>query len=179
VRISIHTLAVIIIVDCLDEERQTILDWLSPLDFELTQAKLCQEWRDGSGNWFLESEQFKAWRDGTSGVLWCPGIRKLASYDTSLTFVSIQCGIAGAGKTVLTYDLIIPTDLRELIAGTPARLLYATSRQSSHKRVLRCCLPSATTRSRPSRPFLILLRALCGRYTNIAMPFQNISVVFT
>jgi hypothetical protein len=62
-----------------DQERQTILDWLSPPDFELTQAKLSHEWQHGSGNWLLESEKFKAWRDGTSDVLWCPGIRELVS----------------------------------------------------------------------------------------------------
>jgi hypothetical protein len=72
-----------------DQESQTILDWLSPLDFELTQAKLSLEWQDGSGSWFLGSKQFKAWRDGTSDVLWCPGIRELASYDPSLAFVLI------------------------------------------------------------------------------------------
>jgi hypothetical protein len=79
----------IVIADCPDHDRQTILDWLSPLDFELTQAKLFHEWKDGSGNWFLESEQFKAWRDGTLDILWCPGIRELASYDTSSVFVQI------------------------------------------------------------------------------------------
>jgi hypothetical protein len=81
--------AVIVIENYPDQEHLTILDWLSPLDFELTQAKLCQEWQNGSGNWFLKSEQFKVWRDGTSDILWCPGIREPASYDSSLTFVLI------------------------------------------------------------------------------------------
>jgi hypothetical protein len=81
--------SIVTIAGCPDQERRTILDWLSPPDFELTQAKLCQEWRDGSGSWFLESAQFKAWRDGTSDILWCPGIRELASYDPSLAFILI------------------------------------------------------------------------------------------
>jgi hypothetical protein len=81
-------LAVIVIADCPDQERQTILDWLSPLDFELTQAKLSHEWQDGSGNWYLKSEQFKAWRDGTPDILWCPGIREPASYNPFLVFHS-------------------------------------------------------------------------------------------
>jgi hypothetical protein len=68
----------IVIADGPDQERQTILDWLSPPDFELTQAKLSHEWQDGSGNWFLESEQFTSWRDGKPDILWGPGIRELA-----------------------------------------------------------------------------------------------------
>jgi hypothetical protein len=80
---------VIFIADYPDQERQTILDWLSPLEFELTQAKLFHEWQDGSGKWFLQSEQFKAWRDGTLDVLWCPGIREPTTYATYLAHVLI------------------------------------------------------------------------------------------
>jgi hypothetical protein len=152
-------LAVIVIAVCPDQEHQTILDWLAPPDFELTQVKLSHEWQDGSGNWFLESEQFKAWRDGTPDVLWCPGIRELVSYGTSLAFVLINGGIAGAGKTVLAYELKIPNDARELIVGASGRSLSITSGKSSQERVLRSYLSSATIKSRPSRPFLILLQA--------------------
>jgi hypothetical protein len=81
--------ALVVIADCPEQERQTILDWLSPLDFELTRDKLSHEWQDGIGNWFLKSEQFKAWRDGIADILWCPGIRELALYDTSIAFILI------------------------------------------------------------------------------------------
>jgi hypothetical protein len=36
---------------------------------------------EGTGQWLLESTEFKAWLDGTSETLWCPGPRGLPSLD--------------------------------------------------------------------------------------------------
>jgi hypothetical protein len=49
---------VIIIADP-DQERQTILDWLSPRDFELTQAKLSQNGKMGVGIGFFNLSNSK------------------------------------------------------------------------------------------------------------------------
>ena len=106
---------------CPDQERQTILNWLSPLNFELTQAKLSRERQDGTGIWFLESERFKSWCSGTSNILWCPGLRELTSF--SAFWGSNLSGIAGAGKTIIAYEPKMLDDMGELIVGTSGRLL--------------------------------------------------------
>ena len=56
-----------------DDERQAIASWLSSLNFQASQNEFIQKRRKGTGEWFLESREFKEWRDGTSEMLWCPG----------------------------------------------------------------------------------------------------------
>ena len=57
----------------LDDERQAIASWLSSLNFQASQNEFIQKRRKGTGEWFLESQEFKDWSDGTSEMLWCPG----------------------------------------------------------------------------------------------------------
>src|SRR5271170_8513401 len=56
-----------------DDERQAIASWLSSLNFQASQNEFIQKRRKGTGEWFLESQEFKDWSDGTSEMLWCPG----------------------------------------------------------------------------------------------------------
>jgi len=59
-------------------------DWLSFLNFNLTQANVWEQRTDGTGTWFLESHEFKAWlMSAAQETLWC-------------------IGIPGSGKTVLS-----------------------------------------------------------------------------
>jgi hypothetical protein len=56
----------------LDQERQDILNWLSPLNFNVSQSEAFHKCTDGTGQWLLKSSQFEEWRDGnlqTIGVL--------------------------------------------------------------------------------------------------------------
>ena len=62
-------------------ERQTIASWISSLHFKLSHNEIIQQRQDGTGRWLLESKEFKAWRDGTSEMLWCPGDRELILRD--------------------------------------------------------------------------------------------------
>ena len=55
------------------DERQAIASWLSSLNFQASQYEFIQKRRKRTGEWFLESQEFKDWRDGTSETLWCPG----------------------------------------------------------------------------------------------------------
>lgn len=62
-----------------DEENQKVLSWLSDLSFEQKQTDILSKRHPGTGEWFLDLDIFKAWRNGhrdTSSTLWCPGIRK-------------------------------------------------------------------------------------------------------
>ncbi|KAJ7706664.1 hypothetical protein B0H17DRAFT_874667, partial [Mycena rosella] len=72
-----------------------IIDWLSPINFFTRQADIFTVQLPGSGEWLLESDQFKAWSAGVGKILWCPGI-------------------PGAGKTVLAS--VVVNHLREILA---------------------------------------------------------------
>ena len=67
------------------EENQQILRWLSQecqLDFEKKHSDILSKLHPGTGDWFINLDEFKAWRNGqldTAAHLWCPGIRELRS----------------------------------------------------------------------------------------------------
>lgn len=69
-------------------ERQTILDWLSPVSAYTTQQNHYKSRRQtGTCQWLLESPEFQTWVTKPKQTLFCPGI-------------------PGAGKTFLTSALI-------------------------------------------------------------------------
>ncbi|KAJ6477230.1 hypothetical protein DFH09DRAFT_1108638 [Mycena vulgaris] len=69
------------------KKRHEIIDWCSPINFFLRQEDIFAARQPGTGNWFLNSEEFKAWKAGLGAKLWCPGI-------------------PGAGKTVLMSIIV-------------------------------------------------------------------------
>ena len=64
----------------LNQERQKILDWLSPFNFASKQIDILNRRQERTGNWFLNADEFKQWISGTSRMLWCPGIRRISNY---------------------------------------------------------------------------------------------------
>ena len=60
-------------------ENQKILEWLSNLSFEEKHRDIFSKHQSGTGKWFLELDEFKAWRNqdpDKSSTIWCTGIRK-------------------------------------------------------------------------------------------------------
>jgi hypothetical protein len=68
-----------IIQSQLDKELRVVLDWLSPLNFKVSQSAFLGKRENGTGKWLLESQEYKAWRDGTGELLWCRGDRESTS----------------------------------------------------------------------------------------------------
>ena len=69
------------------DERQVILKWLTPLDYNPTLSDLLDRREEGTGNWLLGSDEFGDWLDRAGQTLFCPGI-------------------PGAGKTILAATVI-------------------------------------------------------------------------
>jgi len=69
------------------EEDLEILEWLSEDDPALQQRDLLGRRQPGTGQWFLESEEYRAWRQTAGKTLFCPGI-------------------PGSGKTILTSIVV-------------------------------------------------------------------------
>ena len=55
--------------------RRDIITWISPLNFSRKQNDIFARRQEGTGEWLLERDEFKNWREGTERTLWCPGIR--------------------------------------------------------------------------------------------------------
>lgn len=70
-----------------DQERLSILDWLTPIDYAPQQSDFINRQQAGTGQWLLDSPKFHAWLQADKQTLFCPGI-------------------PGAGKTIITAIVI-------------------------------------------------------------------------
>ncbi|KAI9683378.1 MAG: hypothetical protein M1829_005450 [Trizodia sp. TS-e1964] len=83
------------------KERTAICEWLSPLNFPLQQNDLFSRHQPQTGQWFIDSDQFKEW-------IKVP----------RTTLVSI--GIPGAGKTILSA--IVVNHIETAVRGTDSNI---------------------------------------------------------
>lgn len=58
-----------------DENRRTILEWLSPADARKTQKEVFEMHQAGTGQWLLNRPEFIEWLQGSRCLLWCYGDR--------------------------------------------------------------------------------------------------------
>ena len=59
-----------------NEQDQKIIQWYSRLNFEQKQQDILSKRHPGTGQWLLNLESFKGWRDAhepQSATIWCPG----------------------------------------------------------------------------------------------------------
>jgi NACHT domain len=68
-------------------ERQAILNWATQVDYATQQQDYISRRQGGTGQWLLESAEFKAWLETDKQTLFCPGI-------------------PGAGKTILSSIVV-------------------------------------------------------------------------
>ena len=60
----------------LSTEERDLMKWLSPLEFFSKQNDALNRRQEGTGQWLLESIEFRSWLNTARRVLWCPGIRE-------------------------------------------------------------------------------------------------------
>jgi len=58
------------------DERQKILNWISTRNYWTNHLDYFARAEDGTGQWLLDSPEFKNWIEGRKRFLWCPGDRK-------------------------------------------------------------------------------------------------------
>lgn len=61
-------------VNQLDQERLAIMNWLTPTDYSMVQSDFISRRQQGTGQWFLDSAEFRQWVNNRSKTLFCPGI---------------------------------------------------------------------------------------------------------
>jgi len=76
-----------------DEEHETILKWLTPIDYDPQQNDYIRRRQPGTGQWLLNSLEYQSWLNTSEQTLFCPGI-------------------PGAGKTILTAIMIDDLTIR-------------------------------------------------------------------
>ena len=58
------------------DERRKILNWISKFNYWKDQVDYFARAEDGTGQWFLDSVEYRSWLDGGKRFLWCRGDRK-------------------------------------------------------------------------------------------------------
>lgn len=69
------------------EERSKIIEWLGGTDPSTNYNTARRKHEDGTGEWLLNSEQFRSWKASHGDTMWLSGI-------------------PGAGKTILRYTIL-------------------------------------------------------------------------
>jgi hypothetical protein len=70
-----------------DQGCRVIIDWLSPIDYATQQSDFISRRQEGTGQWLLNSDEFKAWLNTSRQTPFC-------------------LGILGAGKTMITAIVV-------------------------------------------------------------------------
>ncbi|KAI0205600.1 hypothetical protein F4808DRAFT_409655 [Astrocystis sublimbata] len=77
----------------LQQKKQEILKWLTPICYDGQQSDFIRQRQEGTGQWLLDSREYRHWVETKKEALFCPGI-------------------PGAGKTIITS--IVIDDLKRL-----------------------------------------------------------------
>jgi hypothetical protein len=59
----------------LERHRSLVLNWLSNVDFRSNYLDALRKREAGTGQWLIDQELFKSWRDGPLRALWLNGMR--------------------------------------------------------------------------------------------------------
>lgn len=70
-----------------NQEHESILNWLTEVDFGSQHSHNLSRRQSGTGKWFIDSQQYQTWLQDKKKTLFCPGI-------------------PGAGKTIMTAIVI-------------------------------------------------------------------------
>jgi hypothetical protein len=118
------------------QEDMTILNWLTPIEYGSQQSDYFRKRQQGTGKWFLDSEEYLKWLETKNQMLFCPGI-------------------PGAGKTIISA--IIINDLITRFQSDPSTgiaFLYCNFQRKDVQRAedLLSTLLKQLSRGRPVLP---------------------------
>ncbi|KAK8154559.1 hypothetical protein IWX90DRAFT_443593 [Phyllosticta citrichinensis] len=102
------------------------MNWISPRDFSKVYADFRSRTVQGTGQWFLELEQFTLWKEKRTQYLWVSG--KGMSIDTTSDTNGPRYTLDGAGKSFLSSTGIAEIGNRADCQVTYLYLLYKTLR---------------------------------------------------
>ena len=113
-------------------ERQRAIAWLSPLSqsFANQQSDTLSKRQPGTGNWLLETMEFKSWLHGEGRILWCyglPGTGK--SVLVSIVIAHLEEHITQEKETALAYSYC---SYKEQSKQSPVALIGALLQQIIH-----------------------------------------------
>ncbi|KAJ7135735.1 ankyrin repeat-containing domain protein [Mycena epipterygia] len=155
------------------DERDKLIEWLSPLNFFPRQAEIFSNRQPGTGEWLLEDDDFKLWKASLGGTIWCRGI-------------------PGAGKTVLASIVVhhlrtqfqtenigvacIYLNHKETESQSPPNLIASLWRQLVFNKPISSTIPNlyAQHHEQRTRPTLNDIRA---EFSSVAAEYMKVYIV--
>lgn len=129
------------------KEDREVLDWLTPLDYGPQHSDYLKRRQPGTGQWLLDSEQYRTWLGTTQQTLFCQGM-------------------PGAGKTILTSTVIDDLEHRFWDDRTSAiAYVYCNFKRKDEQKIedLIASLLKQLAQVRPSLP--VAIKQLHDRHT--------------
>ena len=142
-------------------EHQTILDWLTPIDYAAQQSDFIGRRQEGTGQWLLKSDEFQTWLKTSTQTLFCPGI-------------------PGAGKTIITSIVVDDLFIRFRNDATVgiAYLYCNYQRQQEQKPIdLLTSLLKQLVQEQPSVPEIVKNFYECHKSRRTRPSFDEVSKV--
>jgi hypothetical protein len=79
------------------------MTWLSPTDFLALQHDIITRRQEGTGQWFLDSPEFKKWLQGSDRTLFCPGIPGAGKTMMAAIAIDYLCRTTGRDDIGVAY----------------------------------------------------------------------------
>ncbi|RSL51875.1 hypothetical protein CEP54_011219 [Fusarium duplospermum] len=109
------------------ERDARILEWLTPVDYAPQHNALFRQRQSGTGQWFLDSQEFKTWVTSKSQTLFCHGIPGAGKTLMATTVIHYLCEQFGSDLNVgIAY---IYFDYRKKDSQTPEELFLNLLKQ--------------------------------------------------
>jgi hypothetical protein len=147
------------------------MQWLSPTDFPAQQQDIITRRQEGTGQWFLDTPEFKRWLQGSDKILFCPGIpgagkTMMAAIAIDYLRKSILCDDIGIAYLFCTYNAQADQNVPSLLAALLKHLLQ--SRPDIAAPVARIHEHHSKLGSRPSPDDVFgALQTVCSNYTTV------------
>lgn len=152
-----------------------VLDWLTPTDYATQQSDFISRRQKGTGQWFLESQEYQNWVTTKSEALFCPGIPGAGKTMLASIVVEHLCDTFHIGESVgicyiyCNYQRTDEQKLNDLMASLLKQLTYGQSSPHSITRHL-----YDQHRARRTRPSVDKLRETLH---SVAMEYSRVFVV--
>jgi len=158
-----------------DDDRETILDWLSPMDVSAKHHDVSSLRHPGTGDWLIKSDQFKAWQHGTGQTLWCLGIPGVGKTVLASRIIDHLCNLR-RNKPVRAFGVAwIYYHYKEQATQTPDALRLSLIRQLVlHNSALYTNLKSEYAKSTDSHPMPGQLISDIGV---LVLPYSQVYIV--
>jgi len=147
------------------------MEWLSPADFPAQQHDIITRRQEGTGQWFLDTPEFKRWLEGSDKTLFCPGIPGAGKTMMAAIAIDYICRTRWTDDIAVAYlfcsyksqtdqsaSNLFTTILKQLVRNRPEIATPVTQMHELHSK--RGSKPSVSD-------IFQALQSVCSAYTTI------------